>query len=349
MTAPLRVVQWATGNVGRRSLHAILSRPDLELVGVVVHGEDKVGLDAAELAGFPTPSGVLATRDLDEVVALRPDAVVYNPLWSSTDELVALLEAGINVCTTAGWIDGTKLDPAERARVADACERGGSSIYGSGAHPGMTNAVALTLTASCAYVDHVRITESVDCSTYASAETQRAMGFGLPPDTDGLAESVRRESAVFAESVAVMADAMEVSLDRIDFDVTFTAATGHSDLGFMEIPEGTVGSIYGYHRGWVGDQNLISVGFNWTMGSHVVPPKPLKHGHDIQVFGAPNMRTVIHCLPHEEWDEEGFMGLGMIYTAMPVTNAVPSVVAAPPGIITLADLPVVTGRPRRRA
>ena len=56
------------------------------------------------------------------------------------------------------------------------------------------------------------------------------------------------------------------------------------------------------------------------------------------------MRTVIHCLPPADWTEEGFMGLGMIYTAMPVTNAVPAVVAAPPGIVTLKDLPPITGR-----
>jgi hypothetical protein len=346
MSRPLRVIQWTTGNVGRRSLHAILNRDDLELVGVYAHGSDKVGVDAAELAGHPTPTGILATDDIDALIALEPDACVYNPLWASTDDRVRLLEAGINVCTTAGWINGTKLDPAERARIEDACERGRSSIFGSGAHPGMTNIVALTLTASCESVDHVRITESVDCSTYASADTQGAMGFGKDPETPGLVESVRRESEVFAESVAMMADAMRVSLDRIDFDVTFTAATGDSDLGFMTIPQGTVGSVYGYHRGWVGDRNLISVGFNWTMGDQVVPPKPLKHGHDIQVFGVPNMRTTIHCLPHEGWDEDGFMGLGMIYTAMPVTNAVSSVVAAAPGIVTLADLPVITGRLR---
>ena len=82
------------------------------------------------------------------------------------------------------------------------------------------------------------------------------------------------------------------------------------------------------------------------MGSHVTPPKPLEHGHVIQVFGVPNMRTVLHCLPPKDWTEPGFMGLGMIYTAMPVTNAVPAVVAAPPGIVTLADLPPVTGRVR---
>ena len=75
------------------------------------------------------------------------------------------------------------------------------------------------------------------------------------------------------------------------------------------------------------------------MGSHVTPPKPLEHGHVIQVFGTPNMRTVLHCLPPRDWTEPGFMGLGMIYTAMPVTNAVPAVVAAAPGIVTLKDLP----------
>jgi hypothetical protein len=51
------------------------------------------------------------------------------------------------------------------------------------------------------------------------------------------------------------------------------------------------------------------------------------------------MRTVLHCLPPRDWTEPGFMGLGTIYTAIPVTNAVPAVVAAAPGIVTLKDLP----------
>jgi 4-hydroxy-tetrahydrodipicolinate reductase len=105
-----------------------------------------------------------------------------------------------------------------------------------------------------------------------------------------------------------------------------------------------VAGVYGYHRGWVGDRNLVSVGFNWIMGGHVTPPKPLEHGHVIQVFGLPKMRTVLHCLPPKDWTEPGFMGLGMIYTALPVTNAVPAVVAAPAGIVTLADLPPITAR-----
>jgi hypothetical protein len=307
-----------------------------------------VGVDAAELCGWPEPTGVLATDDVDALVALRPDACCYNPLWPDVDELVTLLENGVNVCTTAAWITGGKQTPEDLARIEKACRRGGSTIFGSGAHPGMTNLVGMALSGSCERVDEIRITESVDCSTYASAETQRAMGFSQDPQTPGLAESVRRESEVFAESAAMMADAIGARLDRMTFDVEFTAATGDSDLGFMTIPAGTVAGVMGYHRGWVGQgsqsRNVVSVGFNWTMGEHVVPPKPLAHGHVVQVFGLPNMRTVIHCLPPEDWTEEGFMGLGMIYTAMPVTNAVAAVVAAPPGVATLKDLPPITGR-----
>jgi 2,4-diaminopentanoate dehydrogenase len=341
---PLRVIQWTTGNIGRRSLHAIIGRDDMELVGVYAHGADKVGRDAAELAGLDEPTGVAATDDVDALLALRPDACCYNPLWPSIDELVALLENGVNVCTSAAWITGGKQTPADRERILAACRTGGSSIFGSGAHPGVTNMVGMVLSGCCERVDEIRITESVDCSTYESAGTQSAMGFGRDPGTPGLAESVRVESEVFAESAAMMADAIGADLDRMTFDVEFTAATGDTDLGFMTIPKGSVGGVYGYHRGWVGDRNVVSVGFNWTMGDHVRPPKPLAHGHVIQVFGVPNMRTVLHCLPPTDWAEPGVMGLGMIYTAMPVTNAVPAVVAAEPGIVTLADLPPVTGR-----
>ena len=346
MNTPLRVIQWTTGNIGQRSLHAILGRSDMELVGVYAHGKSKVGVDAAQLAGWPEPTGITATDDIDALIALKPDACCYNPLWPNIDELVRLLEAGVNVCSTAAWITGGKQTPQDRKRIADACRAGNSTMFGSGAHPGLTNMVGMVLSGACEHVDEIRITESVDCSTYESAETMAAMGFSRDPETPGLAESVRVESEVFAESAAMMADAIGAQLDKITFDVQFTAATGDSDLGFMQIPAGPVGSVFGYHRGWVGTRKVVSVGFNWIMGNHVTPPKPVADGHVIQVFGRTNMRTVINCLPPKDWNEPNFNGLGSIYTAMPVTNAVPMVVAAEPGIVTLADLPPVTGRAR---
>ncbi|BCI86942.1 4-hydroxy-tetrahydrodipicolinate reductase [Mycobacterium kansasii] len=150
---PMRVIQWTTGNIGRRSLHAIIDRPDMELVGVYAHGPEKVGVDAADLAGWPEPTGVQATNDIDALLALGADACCYNPLWPNIDELVRLLESGVNVCTSAAWITGGKQTPQDRERIIAACERGGSTIFGSGAHPGMTNMVGMVLSAACERVD----------------------------------------------------------------------------------------------------------------------------------------------------------------------------------------------------
>src|ERR1700709_1791169 len=103
MNEPLRVIQWTTGNIGRRSLHAIIGRPDLELVGVYAHGADKVGRDAAELCGGPEPTGVLAPNAVESLLSLGAGACCYNPLWPSVDELCELLGAGVNVCSSAAW------------------------------------------------------------------------------------------------------------------------------------------------------------------------------------------------------------------------------------------------------
>ncbi|MDF2827250.1 MAG: hypothetical protein K0R01_533, partial [Mycobacterium sp.] len=146
---PLKVIQWTTGNIGRRSLHAIIGRSDMELVGVYAHGADKVGVDAAELAGWPEPTGVTATDDVDALIALGADACCYNPLWPSVDELVRLLEAGVNVCSSAAWITGGKQSPEDLDRIRKACQTGRSTIFGSGAHPGMTNMVGMVLSGAC--------------------------------------------------------------------------------------------------------------------------------------------------------------------------------------------------------
>src|SRR4029079_717557 len=99
----LRVVQWSTGNVGRQALAAVLDHPDLELVGLFAFGADKVGRDVGELSGRAS-TGVVATDDVDALVALAPDCVVYTPAFGDDDIVVRFLEAGINVVTTSGYI-----------------------------------------------------------------------------------------------------------------------------------------------------------------------------------------------------------------------------------------------------
>src|SRR4030095_10665178 len=139
----IRVVQWTTGNVGQRAVRAIASNPALELVGCYAWSADKVGRDIGELCGM-APIGVSATDDLGARLSLKPDCVVYNPMWPNTDEVVRILEAGVNVVSTAAFING-KGKPDDRERIAAACKRGGVSMFGTGISPGLVELVGISV------------------------------------------------------------------------------------------------------------------------------------------------------------------------------------------------------------
>jgi hypothetical protein len=129
---PYRVVQWATGNVGSHALRAITQHPQMTLVGLYVHSESKAGRDAGELCGIG-PVGIKATRNIEDIIALKPDCVVYMQQGCNFDDLCRLLESGINVVTTRDEVQyPASMDPAIRDRVEAACGQGNSSIHATG-------------------------------------------------------------------------------------------------------------------------------------------------------------------------------------------------------------------------
>src|SRR5262245_31366848 len=97
-----RVIQWATGGVGRAAIQGIADHPDLELVGCWVHSRKKAGRDAGELAGAK-PLGVAATNDEAELLALDADCVLYSPLLADAAQVERILRSGKNVVTPLGW------------------------------------------------------------------------------------------------------------------------------------------------------------------------------------------------------------------------------------------------------
>jgi len=339
------VVQWTTGNVGRRSVRAIVAHPGLELVGCYAFGPEKVGRDAGELAGI-APIGVRATADVEALIALRPDCVVYNPVWPDVGQLCRLLESGINVVTTAAFLTGHGLGDDARARIEAACARGEASIFGSGMNPGFANLLALVSAGICDRIDRIVVTESVDSTGYASAETQRSVGFGHPIDHPDLHGMVERGTAVFADGVHLMADALGLELDAVRCASQFAVATRDHDLGFMRIDEGCVAGVEASWHGIVKDQSRIELRVQWIMGQHMEPVWKLEHGYVVRIEGQPNVHTKLQIRPPRGFQGKSFvdfMQLGMIITALPAINAIPHVCRAAPGIRTYADLPLITG------
>jgi 4-hydroxy-tetrahydrodipicolinate reductase len=155
-----RVIQWATGEVGQRTLRSIVDHPNLELAGVWVHSEEKEGSDAGTLAGI-APLGLAATRDIDALLASDADCVCYTSkdLFALDEvvlQIIRILEAGKDVVAVATSMGFPALLGSETmGRLSQACAAGGSTLYGGGISPDGVQDLLATLTT------HARV-ESVE-------------------------------------------------------------------------------------------------------------------------------------------------------------------------------------------
>jgi hypothetical protein len=351
-TPRFRVVQWTTGNVGKSSVQAISANPTLELVGCYAWSPEKVGRDVGELCGIE-PLGIPATDDVDALLALQPDCVVYNPMWMNTDELVRILEAGVNVVATAAFITGHNLG-ADRDRIVDACQRGGSTMFGTGISPGFAELLAIVSATICDRVDRITVNEAADTTFYDSPATEMPVGFGKPIDHPDLQTMTADGTAVFAEAVKLVADALGVELDDVRCDAEYAQTTADLDLGSWTIQAGCVAGVAASWKGFVGDSVVAELNVRWRKGQTLEPDWKIEQdGWVIQIDGRPTVTLNVGFLPPPDFEAEtiaDFMVLGHIMTASPPLNAIPAVVAAAPGIATYNDLSLVLPRglvPRR--
>jgi hypothetical protein len=341
-----RIVQWTTGNIGTKWVHAIVENSQLELVGCYAWSSGKVGRDVGELCGIE-PFGVLATDDVDALLALKPDCVVYNQMFADVEHLVRILEAGVNVVTTSEFITGHRLGDGRR-RIAQACELGGSTIFGSGLNPGFIQLFAIVSAGLSDRVDRVSIVEMFDTTIYNSPETEKIMGFGYPIDHPKLLAVTEEGSGIFREAVLVVADALGVELDDIRCEAAYAQATEDIQLpGDWVIAQGCVAGIDVSWKGFVGERDVVEVRGVWTKGQALEPAWAMGFGYNITVEGRPTIKTTLAFEPPPDFVAETieeYILLGLTITAVPAITAIPAVVAAPPGIATYNDLPLLLPR-----
>jgi hypothetical protein len=347
---PHRVAVWSTGWIGSIAIRAIHRRPDLELVGVWVHTPAKEGKDAGELAGIGA-IGLPATNDVDAVLAARPDCVVYAASGPELDaaavpDYVRLLEAGVDVVTVTSWslVYPPAFAPAWLEQLRDAARRGGASLYASGIEPGFAaDQLPLLLSTMSNTITSIRSSELFLYDKYPVEFILRdVMGFGRPLDATPMLALDGAQTATWGPSIRLVAAGIGVELDgireyfdRVPTDRTLEVACG-------TIAAGTCGAVRTQTVGVVDGRERIVIEHVNRMAPDLAPEWPAgeRDGtYRVVIEGDPG----IECNMTVGEPAAATAG-AMVATAMRVVNAVPYVVAAPPGLVSSLDLPLTLPR-----
>jgi 2,4-diaminopentanoate dehydrogenase len=345
-----RVIQWASGNVGRAAMEGVLDHPDLELAGCWVHSPAKDGQDLGTLLGRD-PIGVAATRDVDELLALDADCVVYSPIFADEVVVALILESGKNVVTPLGWF----YPPSEdRARLDAVCRSAGVTLHGTGIHPGgITERFPLMVSALSGSITRVRAEEFSDIRTYGAPDVIRDwMLFGKTLEESRQSIMAEALGAGFRQSVHMVADELGFDLDpQLRTTHEMAVATEPIDSPIGPIGPGLVAAQRFRWEGLVDGQPVVTAAVNWLMGEEHLDP-PWRFGPDgehfeVEVTGDPSCLVTFRKL-HPDSVADGLeRNRGIVATAMHCVNAVPYVCEAEPGLRTYLEMPLVAGRAAR--
>lgn len=338
-----RVVQWATGRIGTATLKELIRSPQMELVGVYVHSEEKDGKDAGELVGLP-PVGVAATRDIEKLIALKPDCVLAVQEGANVDDVCRFLEAGINVATSrVDYLDPDTMDPEVRRRVEEACKKGSSSIHASGASPGFSSeALPLVAVSMARGMEHITIDEYADFPASCPDFQVLAVGFGGDAGAGLDPHLLAHMSHGFKQSVNIVAKALGIKLD--DIDVSGETASAREDYvlpGGTAMKKGTIAAMRITISGMKGGKPIIRFRVNWYANKNVDRDWDLREsGWKLLMEGDnPIEMSITYPVSGEKYSQ-AMAG----NTGFRVLNAIPFIVAAEPGIRTTPELPNISPR-----
>ena len=350
----IRVAAIGTGNVGVHALRALITNPDYELTGVWVSSESKAGKDAGELAGLDVSTGITASTDLDAVLATGPQCAVYtamadNRLPDALEDYRRILAAGVNVVGSSAvflqypW----QVLPKELlAPIEDAAREGNSSLFVNGIDPGIRQRPASAgagrnlpehpadplhgdrrlrhLRQRDRHVrrDGIRQAARRDPDAAATGRAESGVGIGGAPTRRGSGRRTRPGHRTH---------------ERVPAPEDFDIASGH-------IPKGSAAALRFEVHGLVDGKPAVVLEHVTRLREDLCPdwPQPAQPGgcYRIEITGEPSYAIDV-CLSSPNGDHNH---AGLVATAMRVVNAIPAVVAAPAGIRTTLDLPLITGR-----
>ncbi|PND58360.1 diacylglycerol kinase [Mycobacterium sp. ENV421] len=347
----IRVAHIGTGNVGRIALSELIENPGFELTGLCVSADEKVGKDAGELAGLDVKTGILATKDLDAVLASEPECAVYCAMGDTRmpeamEDVRKILAAGINVVgSSPGLLQypwGVMPDKYIQ-RVEDAARQGNSSLFISGVDPGFVNdLIPLALASTCQRIEQVRCMEIHDYASYDGAEVMHYMGFARYMDEIPMLLQPGVLSIAWGTAIRQLAAGLGIEVDEITESYQREPAPEDFDIAVGHVAKGTLAVLQFEIRGMVNGHPAIVIEHITRLRPDLRPdlPQPAAGGgsYRIEITGEPSY--AVDIVPSSSYGDHNQAAIAG--AAGRIVNAIPAVIAAPPGIRTTLNLPLIS-------
>jgi 2,4-diaminopentanoate dehydrogenase len=349
----IRVVHIGTGNVGRLALQELIGNPAFDLVGLCVSSPEKIGLDAGDLAGLGRQTGVTASGELDALLAAtEPQCAVYcamgdTRLPQAMDDVRRILAAGVNVVGSAPGLlqfPWNVMPDKYIKTIEDAARLGDSSVYINGVDPGfVTDLIPLAFASTCRRIEQIRCMEIADYATYDGATVMfDVMGFGKPLDEVPMLFQPGVLGVAWGCAIRQLAAGLGIEIDQITESYEREPAPEAFDIAAGHVPAGSVAAVRFEIAGTSGGRRVLVVEHVTRLRGDLRPDwaRPAQPGgsYRVEITGEPSYAVDI-CPTSRDGDHNHAAISG---AAGRIVNAIPAVIAAPAGIRTTLDLPLVS-------
>lgn len=345
-----RAILWGTGVLGSQVVRVIARKKSVQLAAGIVHSAEKVGKDLGRISGLSEDLGVKGSnqakdvlRDIDADVVLiaTPASKFFRGSYDENlEQIIAALESRKNVITTTGFMYPWRTVPDIASKIHETAERYGVTFFGTGLNPGFLSDVFLVfLTGPLVRVDRIQVSDVEDLTLYNSVAILRDMlGFGLSPEhfeVEARKRFVSYMHDLYAECIHFLGDALGIGPLEVRSTLQSFAARKRLKTICTDVEPGTIASHLFVAEGLREGIPFITV----TYGAKVCPEEVMEGGEigqTIEIAGRPTIRFKLNG---------DLVERGILSTAAHMINAIPHVVAAPPGIVTRRDLAVFTPVP----
>lgn len=324
----IRVMQMGLGPIGAAVARQLLERPGFEVTAAVDIDPQKIGKDLAEVCGFEAPTGVIVETNLTAVLG-RGEADVVTHCTSSSLEVIvpqleAILDAGLPVVSTTEELSYPWYPQRELAERIDAmAKEAGLAVVGTGVNPGYAmDTLPTALTGACERVDSITV-ERVQDASIRRLPFQKKIGAGLEPSVfRQKADNLEIRHVGLTESVAMIAASLGWEMERITDVIEPKIAEERVSSQYMTVEAGQASGLIQDAVGFRNGEPVIRL----HMAAYLGCPDSYD---SVRIEGSPQLYSRIEGGIH-----------GDIATASVTVNTIPKVMAAPPGLRTMRDLPV---------